>query len=123
MLRRHVLRRRVLAEQPVEVRLRARRGLLAVVERRDAPGQRFASRGTGPSPPAQQRLLARPPGSGSARRIHSSSSSSGIDIVLPNCSVGGFRDADVVVVRLRHLLLAVGAAQQRHDQQTCGSWP
>ena len=43
-------------------------------------------------------------------------SSSEIDISLPKISFGGLGDADVVVERLRHLVDAVEAFEQRQRQ-------
>ena len=51
------------------------------------------------------------------RRTYFSSSRSGIDIVLPNVDLlRRLTDADVVAERLRHLLRAVEALQQREDR-------
>ena len=47
---------------------------------------------------------------------YSGISSSGNDISLPYCSLGRLRDAHVVVERLRHLLHAVEADEERHRE-------
>ena len=52
----------------------------------------------------------------SSSRYHVPIASSGSDSVLPYCSSGGSVSADVVAQRLGHLLVPVGADQQRQRQ-------
>ena len=81
-----------------------RRGSGATSARASA---RLASRGAERRPARLDR---------SSSAYHCAIASSGMLSVLPYISSGGVGDADVVAQRLRHLLHAVGAGQDRHGQ-------
>ena len=102
-----VVRRPVVADDPVEVLLGRARPAPGAVE---AVGERAAPGGACRPPGGRPAAARRERGAGTTPR----SSASGMLIVRPNCSSGGVGDADLVAERLAHLLLAVEPGEDRH---------